>query len=68
MNYIAHNQAGDIFRFYEINPAVVDILEGPYFSYLDDSPAQLEIVLGDERISVEEKHRQNESQLLDFLV
>jgi len=48
----AWGHAGDVFRFYEINPAVVDIAS-QWFSYLHDSPAHCEIALGDARVTLE---------------
>ena len=38
----AYGQPGDVFRFYEINPAVIRLAEGEggYFTYLSDSPAR----------------------------
>lgn len=51
----AHGRAGDIFRFYEINPDVIRLAEGDggYFSFLSDSQAKIQIVQGDARISLE---------------
>ncbi|HZI16591.1 MAG TPA: ferrichrome ABC transporter permease [Myxococcus sp.] len=48
-------EAGDSIRFYEINPAVIALArgEGGFFSYLQDSPARVEVVEGDARISLE---------------
>jgi hypothetical protein len=43
---------GDRLVFYEISPRVVDIARGE-FTFLQDSPAQTEIVLGDGRLSLE---------------
>jgi SAM-dependent methyltransferase len=47
-----YGQAGDVFRAYELNPAVVTIAQ-EQFSYLRDSKAQVEIALGDARLSLE---------------
>jgi spermidine synthase len=47
-----YGQPGDVFRAYELNPAVVDIAHSQ-FSYLRDSKAQVEVVLGDARLSLE---------------
>jgi len=44
-------------RFYEINPAVVAIAHRQ-FSFLDDSPARIEIALGDARLSLERESPQ----------
>jgi SAM-dependent methyltransferase len=48
----AYGKTGDYFRFYEINPQVIDIA-GSSFSFLRDSRARIEIVLGDARLSLE---------------
>src|SRR4029077_2018437 len=48
----AYGKVGDYFRFYEINPQVLSIA-GSSFSYLRDSAAQIEIVLGDARLSLQ---------------
>ncbi len=50
----AYGRPGDAFTYYEIDPAVADIAGDPdLFSYLSDSEAQTEIVLGDGRLSLE---------------
>ena len=51
----AYGRAGDTIRFYEINAAVVGLSQGrgASFTYLDDSPARIEIALGDARLSLE---------------
>lgn len=43
---------GDLYRFYEINPQVVNIARRE-FSFLGDSRAKIEIVLGDARLALE---------------
>jgi len=48
----AYGKAGDVVRFYEINPQVVNIAR-TRFHYLGDSRAQVEIALGDARLSLE---------------
>jgi hypothetical protein len=48
----AYGKSGDYFRFYEINPQTLNIAKS-FFSYLRDTPAQTEIVLGDARLSLE---------------
>lgn len=48
----AYGRPGDEFRFYEINPAVAKFAD-EYFSFLRESPAKCEIVLGDARLSLE---------------
>ncbi|HWH53448.1 MAG TPA: fused MFS/spermidine synthase [Gemmatimonadaceae bacterium] len=52
-----YGRAGDVFRFYEIDPHVERIARG-LFTYLRDSPATIEIVPGDARISMEREPSQ----------
>ncbi|MFC1628633.1 fused MFS/spermidine synthase [Gemmatimonadota bacterium] len=50
----AYGTAGQEWTFYEIDPVVMSIASDPrYFSYLADSEASWEIVLGDGRLSIE---------------
>jgi spermidine synthase len=53
----AYGKQGDVYRFYELNPLVVDFARR-YFSFLAESPAQVEIVLGDARLSLERESPQ----------
>ena len=47
-------QPGDTFRFYEINPQVIQIAtNAALFSYISDCQARVEIVLGDARKQLE---------------
>lgn len=48
----AYARPGDLYRFYEINPLVENIAN-EYFTYLKDTEAVTEIVLGDARLSLE---------------
>ena len=61
---------GDVYRFYEINPDIIDIASGKggYFSYLQDSSATIELVLGDARLSLERELQENGSQGYHLLV
>ncbi len=59
----SYGRPGDVFTFYEINPACLDIAR-QYFTYLDDSRARIETKLGDGRLSLE----QEEPQGFDVLV
>jgi SAM-dependent methyltransferase len=59
----AYGQAGDTIRIYEINPLVVDIAN-QYFTYLRDTPAKVEITMGDGRLNLESEP----SQQFDILV
>jgi SAM-dependent methyltransferase len=54
----AYGKTSDYFRFYEINPQVIGIARN-YFSYLRDSPARIDVVLGDARLSLEKEAPQN---------
>jgi len=47
-----YGKKGDVFRFYEINPDVIDIAQRD-FTYLKDSEATIELSLGDARLSLE---------------
>lgn len=65
----AYGQTGDVYRFYEINPAVIKLAEGDggYFSYLKDSLADVEIVPGDARLSLARELAEGSSQNFDLL-
>lgn len=66
----AYGQFGDVYRFYEINPIVIDLAQGQggYFSFLSDSAAKVEIVPGDARISLEQEISAGQLQQFDVLV
>ena len=49
---------GDVYRFYDINPAVIGLAR-EYFTYLGDSDATIETALGDARLSLEREQPQN---------
>src|SRR5258706_2080916 len=48
----AYGKTSDYFRFYGINPQVIAIARTS-FSYLRDSPARIDVVLGDARLSLQ---------------
>jgi hypothetical protein len=48
----AYGKRGDYFRYYEINPQVIEVANG-WFTFLKQSPAKSEIILGDARLSLE---------------
>ena len=54
----AYGRPGDAYRFYDINPLVIGIARSE-FSFLQDSKAPVEIVLGDARLSMEREPDQN---------
>jgi hypothetical protein len=66
----ALGRPGDTYRFYEINPDVVKYSMGPqaYFTFINDSAAHVELVLGDARISLEQEAAKGELQRFDVLV
>jgi hypothetical protein len=51
----AYAQRGENWTFYEIDPVVEYIAREPaYFSYLQDAPANMKVILGDGRLQLEE--------------
>jgi hypothetical protein len=66
----AYGRAGDLFRFYELSPDVIRLArgEGGWFTYLRDTPAKVEIVPGDARLSLETDLQESGSQQFDVLV
>ncbi len=53
-----YGDGDDVYRFYDINPAVVGIAK-TWFTYLKDCPCKIEIALGDARLSLEREAPQN---------
>jgi hypothetical protein len=54
----AHARSEDVYRFYEINPQVIDVAH-THFTFLAETPAKVETVLGDARLAMEREPRQN---------
>src|SRR5271156_1245857 len=54
----AYGNAGDVIRFYEINPPV-ERLARHWFTFLHDSEAKIDVVLGDARLSLGSEPPQN---------
>jgi hypothetical protein len=52
-----YGRAGDIYRMYELNPTVLQFAQ-QHFSYLKDSPASIENILGDARLMLEREKDQ----------
>jgi spermidine synthase len=48
----SYGRPGDTFTFYEISPRVLDVARSE-FTFLRDTPAKTEVVLGDGRLSLE---------------
>jgi SAM-dependent methyltransferase len=59
----AYGRPGDTLRIYEINP-LIPVLARRWFTYLEDTPAKVEVVLGDGRLSLESEP----SQQFDLLI
>jgi spermidine synthase len=53
----AYGREGDVFRFYDINPLVERIARNVFF-YVRDSKAQIDVVPGDARVSLEAERPQ----------
>jgi hypothetical protein len=66
----AYGHLGDYFRFYEIDPQVVALSLGqkPWFSFVQDSAATIDIVMGDARLSLEREAATGHLQKFDVLV
>jgi hypothetical protein len=66
----AYGQPGDYIRYYEVNPEVVRLSRGEnaLFTYLNDTPAQTDVVIGDGRISLDQEIAAGDQQKFDILV
>ncbi len=53
----SYGRDGDAYRFYEINPDVLDIARD-HFTFLSDSDAEVDVVLGDARLQMEQQSPQ----------
>lgn len=62
----AYGREGDYLRFYEINPQVIR-LSDKYFTFRQDTPAKVDVVLGDARIKMEQELIAELPQNLDVL-
>ena len=62
----AWGRPGDTFRFYEINPDV-QAIASTWFSFLSDSKARTETVLGDARVQLERELASGHSQDFDAI-
>jgi spermidine synthase len=60
-------EPGDEIRFYELNPAVVDLAR-QHFSFLGQSGAEIDIVIGDGRVSLEQELAEVGGRNYDLLV
>lgn len=66
----AYTEPGDVIRFYEINPLVIDHAYGPEadFTYLNKSMGTVELSLGDARLSIENELAEDQPGQFDILV
>jgi hypothetical protein len=66
----AYAQRDDVYRFYEINPAVIRLARGEngYFTFLKSAKGEIQIVPGDARLSLEAEARRKDFQGFDVLV
>lgn len=62
----AYGEPGEYFRFYDINPDVVKLSDS-IFTYLKDTPAKTEVVVGDARIVMEREIAAGQNQQFDVL-
>ncbi len=62
----AYGRAGDVIRFYELDPDVLALAK-TQFSYLSSSPATIEFVIGDARLSMERELLSGARQQYDVL-
>jgi spermidine synthase len=63
----AYGQSGDHYTFYELNPLVVDFASR-YFSYLDNAKADVDVKLGDARVSMQNELDSEQKNAFDILV
>jgi SAM-dependent methyltransferase len=54
----SYGRSGDVYRFYEISPLIVELARSE-FTYLADSPARSEVVLGDGRLALDREPDQH---------
>jgi spermidine synthase len=65
----AYASAGETIRFYEIDPAVVRIArDDGLFHFLEDTAANVEIVIGDARLALGDEQARGIPQSFDYLI
>jgi len=66
----AYGRAEDYFRFYEIDPQVVALsrAQKPAFTFVKDSPAKIDVIVGDARLSLADEESRGQDQKFDVLV
>jgi spermidine synthase len=64
-----YGRSGDEIVYYEIDPEVVSVaLDSGHFDYMGKSNAEIEVVLGDGRLSLEQELKDSGSRQFDLLV
>ena len=63
----SYSRPGDVYRFYEINPAVLE-LANEQFSYIKDAKGDIQVVMGDGRISLERELKETGSHQFDVMI
>ncbi len=65
----SYGKRGDYYRFYEINPDIIDLALGKngFYTYLKDTQASIDIIPGDARISLEHELERGQPQNFDIL-
>ena len=65
----AYGHPGDIIRFYEIDPQIVRLSQGPNptFTFVKDSAAHVEVATGDARVVMQQELASSGSQKFDVL-
>jgi hypothetical protein len=66
----AYGRTGDYFCFYEIDPAVrkMSLGDKPTFTYLKNSSADVQVVMGDARLSMEREAATGDLQKFDVII
>jgi hypothetical protein len=66
---VTYAQPGDTYLLYEINPVVISLAEGQggYFSFVGDSRANVTMIPGDARVSLERELAEGHPQNFDVL-
>lgn len=62
----ALTEKGDYLRFYEINPQVEEFAR-TYFTYLKETPADVDVIIGDARLMLEREVATGKPQAFDVL-
>jgi hypothetical protein len=60
----AYARKGDVYDFWEIDPKIIRVA-GEYFTYVSDSPGQINLILGDGRKAVESSQTDYDVLVID---